>query len=240
MRIDTALFECGLARSRTHAKNLIELGAVTVNGKRAEKASLDVEMTDVLEIDEATADFESLGGLKLKCAIEKFGIDLSGVHAIDVGCSNGGFSAVILGGGAASLVALDVGDCALPKRVVDDKRTTFVKANARTATLDMIGGKPFDFASVDISFISLKLVLPSIKTWMKEGGQVVALIKPQFELYKAALSKNGIVKSRKLAEKCAFEVAEFAKGLGFSVSGPIEAPHPFEDKNQEYLILCKC
>lgn len=239
MRLDAALFERGLARSRTHAKNLIELGAVTVNGKRAEKAAFDVEIADILEVD-STADFESLGGLKLKCAIQKFGIDLSGVRAIDVGCSNGGFSAIILDGGAASLVALDVGDCALPERVLKDARTTFVKANARTATLDILGGVPFDFASVDISFISLKLVLPTIKMWMKDGGIVVALIKPQFELYKSALSKNGIVKSRKLAEKCAFEVADFAKSLGFSVNGPIEAPHPFEEKNQEYLILCKC
>ena len=239
MRIDTELFERGLARSRTHAKNLIELGAVKVNGRLAEKASLDVTDADVLEVD-PSVDFESLGGLKLKCAIEQFGIDLKGVRAIDVGCSNGGFSAVILDGGADSLVALDVGDCALPERVLNDGRTAFVKANARTVTLDMLGGNPFDFASVDISFISLKLVLPNIKTLMKEGGRVVALIKPQFELYKSALSKNGIVKSRKLAEKCAHEVVEFAKNLGFSVNGPIEAPHPFEEKNQEYLILCKC
>lgn len=239
MRIDIALSERGLARSRTHAKNLIELGAVKVNGLRAEKPSLEVGDSDILTVDE-NADFASLGGIKLKHAKEAFGIDFKGVRAIDVGCSNGGFSAVILDGGASSLTALDVGDCALAESVAKDVRTTFVKANARTATLETLGGIPFDFASVDLSFISLKLVLPNIKSWMKKGGEIVALVKPQFELYKSALTKNGIVKSKKLAEKCVAEVAAFAESLGFSVNGPIEAPHPFEDKNQEYLIQCKC
>lgn len=239
MRIDSELFSRGLARSRSHAKNLVELGAVLLNGKTVLKPSAEVNSDDLIEVDE-NVDFESLGGLKLKRAIETFGISLDGVSAVDVGCSNGGFSAVILDGGAKSLTALDVGECALPKRISEDSRTTFVKANARSATLDTLGGTPFDFASVDVSFISLKLVLPNVKTWMRQGGKIVALIKPQFELYKSALSKNGIVKSKKLADKCVADIVAFARSLGFKVSEPIEAPHPFEDKNQEYLVLCEC
>lgn len=239
MRIDSELFSRGLARSRSHAKNLVELGAVSLNGKIVTKPSAEVNPEDLIEVD-GKVDFESLGGLKLKRAIEAFGISLDGVSAVDVGCSNGGFSAIILDGGAKSLTALDVGDCALPKRISEDARTTFVKANARFATLDMLGGQPFDFASVDISFISLKLVLPQVKSWMKKGGKIVALIKPQFELYKSALSKNGIVKSKKLSEKCVSDIVIFARSLGLRVSEPIEAPHPFEEKNQEYLVLCEC
>ncbi len=237
MRLDLFLSNNGLANSRTHAANLIELSKVVVNGQIAKKASFDIKESDIVEIKEDA--FDTLGEVKLQGALEYFNINLTNKVALDIGCSNGGFSKLLLDGGIKKLFALDVGECALPKSILDDKRVEgLFNTNIRYATKDIIT-LPIDFCTIDVSFISLKLVLPKAIEFLSNDGEILALIKPQFELDKSALTKKGIVKNVKLYEKCTEDIKNFVLGLGLNVIDIIKAPHPFKDKNQEYFILIK-
>lgn len=237
MRIDVYLAQTGLATSRTRAANLIDLGRVLVNGKPVQKASLEVSEDDEIVI---TEDYEaSLGGLKLKEAFRAFGVDCGGKICMDVGASNGGFTEVLLNKCAKLVYAIDVGECALPEKLKNDERTVVMdKTNARYLTRDMFCPMP-EFCVVDVSFISLKLILPSVLSVMQTGGEVVALIKPQFECAKKDLSKKGILTDKKLCAKILEEIKSFCQISGFTVEGIVPAPHPFANKNQEYLIYLK-
>ena len=237
MRLDKYLFDNGLAESRTRAANLIALGRVSVNGKNVSKCSFDVETKDEVIV---TENYEaSLGGIKLIKALESFAIEPKGKVCLDVGASNGGFTDVLLKNGARKVYCLDVGECALPERLKKDSRVEIMdKTNARFIKKEQFTVIP-QIAVVDVSFISLKLVLGPISEVLTQDGIIIALIKPQFECSAKDLTKKGIVKNEKLRLSAVKSVEQFCKELGLAEEGLTEAPHPFEEKNQEYLILLK-
>ena len=235
MRLDIYLTERNFTQSRTRAKNLIEMGNVLVDGIIITKPAYEIcghENVAIVENYEA-----SLGSLKLKKALNEFNIDVKNKICLDLGASNGGFTEVLLNNGANLIYALDIGECALPK---------YLKTNPKIIVKDRTNArfiKKSDFqyeielCTVDLSFISLELVLPSIYNVLKNNGEVIALIKPQFELNKNSLTKTGIVKTEKLRLSAIENIQKFSSSLGFNVKGVILAPHPFEYKNQEYLIF---
>lgn len=233
MRLDNRIFDLGLASSRTHAKNLILTGKVFINGEKIFKPAFEVPENAEISVDRAE-DYSSLGGIKLKNALEKFGISSNDKICIDIGASNGGFTDVMLRGGAKKVYAVDVGECALPDELIADGRVEVRdRLNARYLTFEDIGLKA-DLITVDVSFISLKLILPALIQFMTADSRLIALIKPQFELGKSALSKSGVVKNPKLYQKAVDDVISFAASIGLKNSGVIEVPRLFKDKNREY------
>lgn len=236
MRLDVFLYENNLADTRTRAKNLVELGRVLVNGKKCTKPAFPVG--DNAEIT-VTEDYSaSLGGIKLEKAFEEFGTQMSVINKIclDLGAANGGFTETLLNNGAKKVYALDIGVCALPEKLIRDERVTVMdKTNARYIGKDDFADK-IEFITGDLSFISLKYVLPAAFNVL-ESGNAVFLIKPQFELDKKSIPKSGVIKNEKTRLAVVNDIAAFAKGIGFSVISVIEAPHPFPNKNQEYLML---
>ena len=233
MRLDNRIFDLGLASSRTHAKNLILTGKVFINGEKIFKPAFEVPENAEISVDRAE-DYSSLGGIKLKNAFEKFGISSNDKICIDIGASNGGFTDVMLRGGAKKVYAVDVGECALPDELIADGRVEVRdRLNARYLTFEDIGLKA-DLITVDVSFISLKLILPALIQFMTADSRLIALIKPQFELGKSALSKSGVVKNPKLYQKAVDDVVAFAASIGLKNSGVIEVPRLFNDKNREY------
>ncbi len=234
MRLDVYLFENKLAETRSRAKNLIELGRVIVNGKKCEKPAFSVEKTDEITI---TEDYTaSLGGIKLEKAFSEFEIDVLDKICLDLGAANGGFTETLLSHGAKKVYALDIGVCALPERLTRSEKVIVMdKTNARYIKKEDFA-ENIEFITGDLSFISLKLILPAAFETLKKG-QAVFLIKPQFELDKKSIPKSGIIKNEKIRLGVVGEISDFAKEIGFNVIAITEAPHPFTNKNQEYLIL---
>lgn len=231
MRIDLYLFKNGFACSRTRALNLIKLGGVKVDGKVVMKPSFEVDENSIIEVDDLIK-YASLGGIKLIEAVRKFNIEDFGV-CVDLGASNGGFTDCLLSLGASRVYAVDVGACALPQRLIDDKRVFVMdKTNAKNVPLD---GECVDFVTADLSFISITKILPEIARLLKKGGRAVVLIKPQFEVGQKNLTKTGIVKSEKISRKAVDDVLSFASSLGLITLGVTPTPDLFEDKNTEYL-----
>lgn len=217
-------------QSRTYAENLILKGKVTVDGKTVLKPSYSVEDGADVKIVE-DENYASQGAYKLIEGLKVFGVDVQGKEAADVGCSNGGFTDVLLRNGVKSVLAVDVADCALPENILSDARVTFLKANARE-----LSAHPVDFVCTDVSFISLKLILPSLYSILKSGGECIALIKPQFELGKSALNKKGIVLSEKDRLRAIELVKGYATDCGFRVVGVTPSPVFYDNKNKEYLL----
>ncbi len=235
MRIDLYLTEIGLARSRTHAQNLIKLGKVIVNGVIVTKASMEVTGLEKLDVDNRE-DFASLGGLKLQKALQHFKIDVTNKVCIDIGASNGGFTDVLLRGGANKVYAVHIAECALPEEMVENDRVIVKdKLNARYLSFEDIGVKA-DLVTIDVSFISLTMILPAMVQFLDQNSLIIALIKPQFEVGKSMLTKTGIVKNQKATDGAIKKIVDFATALGLKSKGVIDAPHPFENKNKEYLI----
>jgi 23S rRNA (cytidine1920-2'-O)/16S rRNA (cytidine1409-2'-O)-methyltransferase len=234
MRLDCWLYEKGLTDSRTRAKNLIEMNRVTVDGKYVGKPSHEMTGGENVEI---SGDYAaSLGSLKLSEAVKSFGIDVNGKVCLDVGASNGGFTDILLSAGARKVYALDIAECALPERLKNNGKVVVKdRTNARNIKKNDFD-EQIDLCVADVSFISLKLILPGIYGILNAGGNAVVLVKPQFELDKKSLTKSGIVKNRSLTEKAVNGVENFSEKTGFTVAGLIAAPHPFEYKNQEYLL----
>jgi 23S rRNA (cytidine1920-2'-O)/16S rRNA (cytidine1409-2'-O)-methyltransferase len=237
MRLDLYLLYANFTNSRTRASNLIKLGKITVNGKIVNKPSLDVKEIDIVKI---LSDYPvSLGGIKLNEAIEKWDICLKNKVCLDVGASNGGFTEVLLNNGAKLVFALDVGECALPDYLINNEKVIVKdRTNARFIKKDDFA-HPVDFACIDVSFISLDLILPAVYNSVAADGEIVALIKPQFELTKKDLTKSGIVKDNKLQDKVVKKIISLAISLGSNNVSTILAPHPFEYKNQEYFIYIR-
>ena len=234
MRLDKYLLAAFSLRSRTYAENLIKRGAVTVNGTVETRPSCEIDENNPPEIrilsDE---DFASLGAYKLKKAFDDFALSVEGADCADIGCSNGGFTDLLLRKGAASVLAVDVGECALDERLLGSGKVSFLRANARD--LPPIPEK--DFVCADVSFISVTLILDSVRRILRENGKAVLLVKPQFELGRAALDKRGIVKNERLSRSALDLVSAAAVRSGFAVTGSTEIPRLFEDKNVEYLLL---
>ncbi|MDR3185563.1 MAG: TlyA family RNA methyltransferase [Christensenellaceae bacterium] len=234
MRLDMFMCVSGLSRSRTHAANLIKLGLVNLNGEAEFKASKDVCESDLICIA-PHVNYASLGGIKLKYALDYFKLDVNGLIAIDIGASNGGFTDVLVKNGIAKVFAVDVSECALPPEIKNLECVEVRdKLNARYLSFDDIGLKA-DIITIDVSFISLKHIFPAILQFMKPMSKVIALIKPQFEVGQKFLTKHGIVVNNRTREVAVQEVVSFANALGLISLGLVEAPHPFLNKNQEYL-----
>ncbi len=238
-RLDLILAEKGLAKSRTAAQALIKEGSVTVNGKTAAKPSeIYDDVLDVFAVanDSALTRYVGRGGLKLETAVKHFGTDLAGAVCLDIGASTGGFTDCMLQNGAARVYAVDVGTSQLDDKLRADSRViSLEKLDIRYADSSHIPEK-VDFISVDVSFISLRQILPVIGRFAAENARCTALIKPQFELGKKRIGKSGVVTDPKLREKVKAEIAAFAESLGFDVKGVIPSGIAGGDGNIEYLM----
>ena len=236
MRIDLLISQ-KFDYTRTKAKQLIESGFVMLNNEVVSKPSLDVDYNSNIEIIDEFK-FASLGGDKLEKAINDFNYSVDGKVCIDIGASNGGFTDCMLSHGAKKVYALDVGECALPDRLKNDERVIIKdRMNARYVTLDDIGEECY-FASIDVSFISLTYILENVAKLLKANGEIIALIKPQFEVGKKYLSKKGIVQSQKVIDNTIEDIKTFAKSIHLEPLKFTNAPIK-PNKNREYLILLK-
>lgn len=232
MRLDVYLTENGMCKSRTAAQSLIKSGGVSLNGKACAKPSQEVAEADKVEITVEQLRYAGRGGLKLEAALEQFRLDITGAECIDIGSSTGGFTDCMLQHGAAKVYAVDVGRDQLVDFLRSDPRVVSMEqTDIRTAELPQV-----DFIGTDVSFISLKLILPHIFRLLKSGGRAVALIKPQFEAGKANLSKKGIVRDERVRLKIRDDIAGFARGCGFAVTGVTPSPITGGDGNVEYLM----
>ena len=234
MRLDKYLQDTYGLRSRTYAENLIKTGGVLINGNIVVKPAFDVTDGDVIEI--VDDNYASQGAYKLEEAFCKFSLDVNGKICADIGCSNGGFTDCLLRHGASFVYAVDVSECALHAELINSGKVDFIRANARSLPENF---PLVDFVCSDVSFISLKLVLPEIYRILKKDGEAVVLVKPQFELDKSALNKSGIVASDKLRNRALLGVRTFADALGFKVLNEGVAPIRYRNKNIEYLLHLK-
>lgn len=232
MRLDIYLTENSLCKSRTAAQSLIKSGGVSLNGIPCTKSSQEVGESDTVDIIGEQLRYVGRGGLKLEAALDKFALDITGAECIDIGSSTGGFTDCMLQHGAAKVWAVDVGRDQLDESLRRDSRVVSMEqTDIRTAELPQV-----DFIGTDVSFISLKLILPHIYRLLKSGGRAAVLIKPQFEAGRPNLSKKGIVRDEKVRLRIRDEIAEFAQGCGFSVIGTETSPITGGDGNTEYLM----
>ena len=232
-RADVLLVERGLFDSRTRAKAAIEAGFVTADGVVLRKASDGVALDARLEADDHP--WVSRGALKLTAALDHFGFDPAGRVCLDVGASTGGFTDVLLARGARRVYAVDVGRDQLHARLRGHPAVMSLE-ETDIRTLDPARlAEPPDFATVDVSFISLKLVLPALERLLRRPAQLVALIKPQFEAGKAHL-KKGIVRDPAVHAAVCDDVVAFAASLGWDVSGIIPSPIEGGEGNREFLL----
>jgi len=232
MRLDVYLTENGMCKSRTAAQSLIKSGGVSVNGRACTKPSQEVTEADSVEITAEQLRYAGRGGLKLEAALEQFRLDITGAECIDIGSSTGGFTDCMLQHGAAKVYAVDVGRDQLVDFLRNDPRViSMEQTDIRTAELPQV-----DFIGTDVSFISLKLILPHIYRLLKSGGRAAVLIKPQFEAGRANLSKKGVVRDERVRLRIRDEIAEFAKGCGFTVAGMAVSPITGGDGNVEFLM----
>ncbi len=238
MRLDMYLTEKGICRSRSSAQQLINIGGVTVNGKIAVKNSLEIADTDAVDIvRQKLPRYVGRGGQKLEKALWLWGIDLNRKTCLDIGSSTGGFTDCMLQNGAARVFAVDVGSSQLHERLRADERViSLEQTDIRDFSFDGYGVMAAEFIGTDVSFISLKLILPYIYRLLSEHGTAVALIKPQFEAGRGSLSKKGIVRSESVRLKCVEEIKQFAEQCGFGVIGTSESPITGGDGNVEYLL----
>jgi len=236
MRLDVFLTEKGFATSRTEAKNLITAGAVTVKGRCITKPAFDVveELADI-SVDRSYKKYVSRGGFKLEGALAAFGVDPSGRLAIDIGASSGGFTDCLLQHGARHVISVDSGSGQLVDSVRQDSRVTAIENyNARYMNSSDFEYTP-DLAVMDVSFISATYIIPQVYEILADGGEFVCLIKPQFEVGRAKLSKGGIVKSEKHRLEALAKVTDFAIAQGFKLLATTVSPIEGGDGNIEYL-----
>jgi len=241
-RLDVLLFERGMAESREKAKTTVMSGIVYVNGQKEDKAgsSFPDDETTVIEIRGNTLRYVSRGGLKLEKAIREFGADPSGLVCMDIGASTGGFTDCMLQNGAAKVFAVDVGHGQLAWKLRNDERVVCMeKTNIRYITPEMLGGEKIDFASVDVSFISLDKVLPPALTVLSENASMICLIKPQFEAGREEVGKKGVVRDRKVHESVILKTAALVRELGFTICGLTYSPIRGPEGNIEYLIYIR-
>ena len=235
-RADLLLFEKGLALSRARARAMIEAGQVTADGRRVSKPAALIDEEAVLAAADAIP-FVSRGGLKLEKAVSVWGLELEGLACMDVGASTGGFTDCMLQHGAARVTAIDVGTAQLAPSLREDPRVTVLEQhNAREMAPDWFPAPPA-FGATDVSFISLRLILPPMYRCLAEGGRAVALVKPQFEAGRERLGKRGVVRDPAVHAAVLRDTAAFAAGLGFAVLGMDYSPITGPEGNLEFLLL---
>ena len=235
-RLDVLLVKRNLAESREKAKAIIMSGIVYVDGQKEDKAGSTFEETAAIEVRGTTLKYVSRGGLKLEKAMTHFGLDLTGKVCMDVGSSTGGFTDCMLQNGAIKVYAVDVGHGQLAWKLRNDPRVVCMeRTNIRYVTREEIK-EPVDFASIDVSFISLTKVLGPVKALLTDEGQVVCLIKPQFEAGREKVGKKGVVRDKKVHLEVIRMVMEFAAGLGFELLNLEYSPIRGPEGNIEYLL----
>lgn len=236
-RLDVYLSENNTVKSRSLAASLIKQGSVEVNGRICTKASFAVDDNDNIRIIGEMPKYVGRGGLKLEKALSHYRLHLDGSVCIDIGASTGGFTDCMLQNGAVKVYSVDVGTDQLDEKLRNDPRVVSME---KTDIRNCVGALPaVDFIGIDVSFISLKLVLPSAYALLKDGGECVALIKPQFEAGKSHFSKHGIVRDSKVHKKVCDDISEFASTLGFERGEVISSPITGGDGNTEYLIYLR-
>lgn len=235
-RLDTVVFELGYAESRSKASALIMSGEIYVNGQKETKAGYSVKDNDVVELKGKKMPFVSRGGYKLEKAMKSFDIRLDEFVCMDIGASTGGFTDCMLQCGAKKVYSIDVGygqlawKLRIDERVINLERTNFRYLTTETVTDEI------DFASIDVSFISLKKILPVLLNFLKSDGECVALIKPQFEAGREKVGKKGVVRELSTHREVISDIVSFAAETGFSVVGLDFSPIRGPEGNIEYLL----
>jgi len=238
-RLDVAMVDKGLIESREKAKALIMAGQVYVNGVKSVKAGVSIKDGDCIEIRGEKMPYVSRGGYKLEKAMNQFGLKLDGCICMDIGASTGGFTDCMLINGATKVYSIDVGYGQLAWKLRTDERVVNLeRTNFRYITREQIPDE-IDFASVDVSFISLKLILPVMHSLLKNGGESVCLIKPQFEAGKEKIGKNGVVRELETHNEVVSDIYSFVLENGFSVLNLDFSPIKGPQGNIEYLIYIK-
>ena len=236
-RLDVLLVSLGLAESRAKAQATIMAGEVYVNEQKADKAGLEINIDDepVIEVRGSACPYVSRGGLKLEKALKNFGVDPTGYVCSDSGASTGGFTDCLLQQGASKVFAIDVGYGQLAWKIRNDPHVVVMeRTNIRYVTLEDLG-EPLDLSVIDVSFISLGLVLPVVKTLLKPTGQVLCLIKPQFEAGKDKVGKKGVVRDPAVHEEVLQNFISLAKSLDFTIRNLTFSPVKGPEGNIEFL-----
>jgi len=238
IRADLLLVQRGLFDSRARAQAAILAGGVTAGGAVVKKPS-ETLPADIAIVAEPAHPYVSRGGLKLRAALDRFGISAQGRACLDVGSSTGGFSQVLLLDGARHVTAVDSGREQFHASLRENARITLMEGtDIRTLTVADLPERP-DLAVIDVSFISLALILPAVAALLAPGGQIIALIKPQFEVGRAQIGKGGIVKDEAARAAAVQRIAALLAELGFAPQPPIPSPIAGGDGNIEYLIAAQ-
>ncbi len=239
-RLDKLLMERGLASSRQRAKGLIMAGSVWVSGRKVTKVGTEFPIDVEVEVKESPLRrYVSRGGLKLEAAIKEFGLSVQGKVCLDVGASKGGFTDCLLKNGAEKVYALDVGYGQLDWKLRNDPRVVNIeRTNIRYFKGEEIKS-PIDLATIDVSFISLDKVLPKVKQLIGEGGEIVSLIKPQFEAGREKVRRGGVVKDREVHQEVIDKIKLLARDFGLEVKGLVASPIKGPAGNIEYFIYLK-
>lgn len=236
-RLDEALVRLQIADTVEKARALIMEGRVFQNGQRLDKPALPIKTDAGLVVKGDKIPYVSRGGLKLERAIRAFALDLSGLTCLDVGSSTGGFTDCMLQNGASKVYSVDVGYGQLAWQLRTDPRVVNLeRTNARYLTREQIP-EEIDFFSVDVSFISLKIILPAVRSLLKDGGKAVCLIKPQFEAGREKVGKKGVVRDKAVHEEVVQMICDFAVENGYSVQGLTFSPVKGPEGNIEYLVF---
>ena len=235
-RLDALLVKRNLVQSRERAKTTIMAGLVLVDGQKVDKAGTMVKPEAEIRVLGNTLPYVSRGGLKLEKAIREFGVSLRGKVAADIGASTGGFTDCMLQNGAVKVFAIDVGYGQLAWSLRTDERdVNMERTNVRNVTPDQLG-QPVDLASIDVAFISLEKVLPSVREMLQPEGEIVALIKPQFEAGREKVGKKGVVREPSVHEEVIFRVLALARQMELTPKALTYSPVKGPEGNIEYLV----
>jgi 23S rRNA (cytidine1920-2'-O)/16S rRNA (cytidine1409-2'-O)-methyltransferase len=236
-RLDVILVERGLLPSRQRARSLIMAGSVHVDGRIVDKPGALVAATSQLEVSGGDLPFVSRGGLKLEGALNRFGLAVAGWVCMDVGASTGGFTDCLLQRGAARVYAVDVGYGQIAWRLRQDPRITVIeRTNIRYMAAERIP-EPMDLITIDVSFISLKIVVPAVLKFLAPEGRLLPLIKPQFEVGKGQVGKGGVVTDAEQHSQVLTELNLFFQGLGLKCSEAVPSPIEGPKGNKEFFML---
>ncbi|HEV7245822.1 MAG TPA: TlyA family RNA methyltransferase [Shinella sp.] len=238
IRLDQLLLNAGLVASRSRARDAISRGTVKVNGRTVTKPSSTFPASATIEIDDPAQAYVSRAALKLKAALDDFGLDPAGLDCLDIGASTGGFTDILLERGASHVIAVDVGHDQLhPRLRADERITNYEGLNARVLDEDHLEGREIGAVVSDVSFISLKLALPPALTMAEPGAFCVLLVKPQFEAGREAISKAGLLKDPDSAPAVAAELERWlVEDMGWTSLGLLPSPITGGDGNVEFLL----
>lgn len=239
IRLDQLVFDLGLTESREKAKTTIMSGLVFVNGQREDKPGMQVAPDASVEVKGSALPYVSRGGFKLEKALKVFPINPAGKICMDCGASTGGFTDVLLKNGAARVYSIDVGYGQLAWSLRQDERVVNMeRTNIRYISSEQVP-EPIDIAVMDLSFISIKLVLPAVCALLKEGADIMCLIKPQFEAGREDVGKKGVVRDKAVHLSVIESVLQFAASAGLTVIGLDYSPIKGPEGNREYLCYMK-